>query len=120
MSSITKKVALLIAIFTMSAVLSYAAFAGIATPFGTFGPRNTQIAIASTLDYPVAVLNRFLPERAKTHMTVHLQCNHTYCFPDAYPVEAFRYVRVGTVAYSLLGLSPFAVRKVASKSHRRN
>ena len=103
----------------LAIVLPLAAFFAIVIPFDRFpGSRELQLAVA-TLDYPVAVANRILPDAARTHLTLHLQCDHTYCFPDSLAVEATRFMRVGTPAYLLLFFAPVAVRRWVKNARQR-
>lgn len=102
-----------------AAALSSLAMVAIVVPFERLPiSRRVQFAVGYGLDAPVAVLNRALPESARSHMSVVFHCNHTYCFPDPLPVEAARYLRVGIPAYALLFYAPALLRALVPRRRR--
>lgn len=97
-------------------LLPAAAFAIHGTPLVTTDPQGLVLWAARAIDFPVAALNQFLPERLHTHMTMSFQCGHLNCFPSV-EEEWARYTLVGAAAYLVLfaagGLTVAGLRELS-------
>jgi hypothetical protein len=113
-----RHVAALSAFACLSVMLPALAFAAIVIPFDRFpGPTWLQWSTVYAFDAPVAVLNRALPESARTHVSVLLRCHHTYCFPAPIETEFYWYERVGVPAYAVAFFLPIGFVRLWRK-HR--
>ena len=71
--------------------------------------------LVRVLDLPISALNVCLPGGWQSGFAGAFR-DATYCWPRSQAVERFRYVRVGTAAWSILLCAPLAV---AAIRHRR-
>lgn len=102
--------------FAAGAAIAYAYVLAVTTPFDrTWLPRGV-LGAAVYLDTATGLVNRYLlPVGWHTGLSL-MFAEGTYCFPDPFPIELRRYMRVAT---PVNGLTIFAVWWTSAVVRRR-